>query len=88
MSDTCNNSISIFYFPLIQFNLKEKFDKYSIIVKGLTIINNLGVYGRRWPETKALGIKRHLQVDTKASPLLIQLVVAATTDASKLEITA
>ncbi|MGD0954139.1 MAG: hypothetical protein ABR985_17415 [Methanotrichaceae archaeon] len=36
-----------------------------------------------------LGIKRHLQVDTKASPLLRQLVVAAaTTDASKLEITA
>jgi hypothetical protein len=36
-----------------------------------------------------LGIKRHLQVDSKESPLLIQLVVAsATTDASKLEITA
>jgi hypothetical protein len=36
-----------------------------------------------------LGIKRHLQVDTKASRLLIQLVVTdAITDASKLEITA
>jgi len=35
-----------------------------------------------------LGIKRHLQVDTKASHLLMPLVVAtATTDASKIEIT-
>ncbi|VVB64752.1 Uncharacterised protein [uncultured archaeon] len=33
MIDTCNDSISIFYFPLGQFNLKEKFDKYSNIVK-------------------------------------------------------
>ncbi len=55
----------------------------------LTIINNFRVYRVRWPETKVLGIKRHLQVDTKVSLMLIQLVVAtATTDASKLEITA
>jgi hypothetical protein len=54
----------------------------------LTIINNFGVYRVRWPETKALGIKRHLQVDPKASALLISPIVAiATPDAGELEIT-
>jgi hypothetical protein len=65
--------------------LQLKLAKYSRRTNYNVALN----YRVRWPETKVLGIKRLLQVDTKASPLLKPLVVAATTtDASKLEITA
>ena len=55
------------------------------MVKGLDYNNYIiWSYGLRWPETKVLGIKRHLQVETKVSLMPIPLVMAAaTTDAFK-----